>query len=78
MFSPFRLIQRYIFGELTRTFLFVLSAVTVLTVFAGVIQQAREKGLSASQAWLILPYVIPSMLPFTVPAAFCQRRSPPA
>ena len=69
MFAPFPLIQRYVFGELTRAFLFVLSAVTVLTVFAGVIQQAHEKGLSIEHTLLILPYIIPSMLPFTIPAA---------
>lgn len=63
------LIQRYVFGELTRTFASVLSAVTVLTVFVGVIQQAMEKGLSIEHTVLILPYVIPSMLPFTIPAA---------
>jgi lipopolysaccharide export system permease protein len=69
MFSPIPLIQRYVFGELTRAFLFVLSAVTVLTIFAGVIQQAMEKGLSIEHTLLILPYVIPSMMPFTIPAA---------
>jgi len=69
MFSPIPLIQRYVFGELIRTFLFVLSAVTVLTVFVGVFQQAMEKGLKFERALAILPYVIPSMLPFTIPAA---------
>jgi len=69
MFFSTTLIQRYVFGELTRTFLSVLSAVTVLTVFVGVIQQALEKGLSIEHTLLILPYVIPSMLPFTIPAA---------
>ncbi len=69
MFSPIPLIQRYVFGELTRAFLFVLTAVTVLTIFAGVIQQALEKGLTIEHTLLILPYVVPSMLPFTIPAA---------
>ena len=69
MFSSIPLIQRYVFGELARAFLFVLSAVTVITVFAGVIQQALEKGLSITHTLLILPYIIPSMLPFTIPAA---------
>ena len=69
MFSSIPLIQRYVFGELTRAFLFVLSAVTVITVFAGVVQQALEKGLSIQHTLLILPYIIPSMLPFTIPAA---------
>ena len=69
MFLSIPLIQRYVFGELTRTFASVLSAVTVLTVFVGIIQQAMEKGLSIEHTVLILPYVIPSMLPFTIPAA---------
>ncbi|RLS58064.1 MAG: YjgP/YjgQ family permease [Planctomycetota bacterium] len=63
------LIQRYIFAELTRTFFSVLGAVTVLTIFAGVIQQALEKGLSVGTTLSILPYIIPSMMPFTIPAA---------
>ncbi len=69
MHSSIPLIQRYVFGELTRAFLFVLSAVTVLTVFAGVVQQFLEKGLGIDHTLLILPYIIPSMLPFTIPAA---------
>ena len=69
------LIQRYVFGELTRTFASVLSAVTVLTVFVGVIQQAMEKGLSIEHTVLILPYIIPSMLPFTIPAALLMTVS---
>ncbi len=63
------LIQRYIFAELTRTFVSVLGAATVLTIFAGVIQQALEKGLSIGATLGILPYIIPSMMPFTIPAA---------
>lgn len=69
MFSPIPLIQRYIFGELIRAFLFVLTAVTVLTIFAGAIQQGLEKGLTIENVLLILPYIVPSMLPFTIPAA---------
>jgi len=42
---------------------------TVLLVFVGVFQQATERGLDAVQALQLLPYVVPSMLPFTIPAA---------
>ncbi|MBX3441178.1 MAG: LptF/LptG family permease [Planctomyces sp.] len=63
------LLQRYIFGELLRVFLFVLFCLTVLVNFIGVFQTATERGLGAEQVWQVLPYIIPSMLPFTIPAA---------
>jgi lipopolysaccharide export system permease protein len=63
------LLQRYIFGELLRVFTFVLLCLTVLLVFVGVFQQANERGLGAMQILEILPYIVPSMLPFTIPAA---------
>lgn len=63
------LLQRYIFGELLRVFTFVLLCLTVLLVFIGVFQQANESGLGAMQILEILPYIVPSMLPFTIPAA---------
>ena len=63
------LLQRYLFGEIVRVFIFVLSCITVLLVFVGVFQQATEKGLAPLQVLQILPFIIPSMLPFTIPAA---------
>lgn len=63
------LLQRYIFGELTRTFLFVLLCLTVLVNVVGVFQTATERGLAAPQVWEVLPYIVPSMMPFTIPAA---------
>lgn len=63
------LLQRYIFAEVLRVFVFVLTCITVLLVFVGVFQQATESGLAPLQALKILPYVVPSMLPFTIPAA---------
>jgi lipopolysaccharide export system permease protein len=63
------LLQRYILGELTRTFLFVLLCLTVLVNVVGVFQTATERGLAAPQVWEVLPYIVPSMLPFTIPAA---------
>ena len=63
-----RLLQRYILGELLRVFLFVLSIVTVLLIFVGVFREVSENGLGPLQALEILPYIIPSLLPFTIPA----------
>lgn len=63
------LLQRYIFGEVLRVFVFVLGCMTVLLVFVGIFQQATAAGLDAVQAFTIIPYVVPSMLPFTIPAA---------
>lgn len=63
------LLQRYIFVEVLRTFVFVLVCITVLLVFVGVFQQATESGLGPVQALKLLPFLVPSMLPFTIPAA---------
>jgi lipopolysaccharide export system permease protein len=63
------LLQRYILGELLRTFLFVLLCLTILVNFVGVFQTATERGLGPKQVWEVLPYIVPSMLPFTIPAA---------
>ncbi len=63
-----RLLQRYIFAELLRVFAFVLSILTVLLVFVGVFREVSDKGLGPLQVLQILPYVVPSLLPFTIPA----------
>lgn len=62
------LLYRYIFGELLRVFVLVLTVFTVLTVFVGVFQEATERGLGPEQVLKVLPFIIPSMLPFTIPA----------
>ncbi|WP_437230999.1 LptF/LptG family permease [Planctomicrobium sp. SH661] len=69
MWLKLPLLQRYIFAEVFRVFTFVLFCITVLLVFVGVFQQATQSGLGAGQALTIIPYIVPSMLPFTIPAA---------
>lgn len=66
---PVPLLQRYIFSELVRVFAFVMLCLTVLLVFVGVFQEASESGLGPMQLLEVLPYIVPSMLPFTIPAA---------
>ncbi|WP_437186130.1 LptF/LptG family permease [Planctomicrobium sp. SH668] len=69
MLPKLPILQRYLFGEVFRVFAFVLFCMTALLVFVGVFQQATQSGLDPGQALTIIPYVIPSMLPFTIPAA---------
>ncbi len=63
-----RLLQRYILSELLRVFLLLLVVLTVMLVFVGVLREAADQGMGAKQIFQILPYVVPSMLPFTIPA----------
>ncbi len=46
----------------------VLIAISILLVFVGVFQQAAENGLGPVEVLQILPYVIYSLLPITIPA----------
>ncbi|MCA8987310.1 MAG: LptF/LptG family permease [Planctomycetaceae bacterium] len=64
-----RLLQRYVALELFRVFVMVLMAISILLVFVGVFQQAAENGLGPAEVLQILPYVIYSLLPITIPAA---------
>lgn len=63
-----KLLQRYILGELVRVFLLLVVVLTVMLVFVGLFREATERGLGPVQILQIMPYVVPSMLPFTIPA----------
>jgi lipopolysaccharide export system permease protein len=54
--------------ELIRVLALIICVLTVLLVFVGVIREVSEKGLGPLQAIQILPFIVPSMLPFTIPA----------
>lgn len=62
------LLNRSIFWELVRVFLLALVGLTGLFMVAGLIQAAAQMGLSASQVVAVIPLLIPSSLPFTIPA----------
>jgi lipopolysaccharide export system permease protein len=63
-----RILQRYILIELIRILVLIIGVMTVLLVFVGVFREATERGLGPLQALQIIPYIVPSMLPFTIPA----------
>ncbi len=63
-----RLLQKYIFFELLRVFVFVLSVLTFLLVFVGAFKKISENGLGPTEVLQILPYLVPGLLPFTIPA----------
>ncbi|MFV0443907.1 MAG: LptF/LptG family permease [Planctomycetaceae bacterium] len=63
------LLQRYLFAEILRVFVFIVSCLTMLLVILGVVQSATDQGLGPGQILEVLPFIVPSMLPFTIPAA---------
>lgn len=62
------LLQRYILKDLLRVFGLSLSGLVILLMFVGVVGEAWKNGLGPEQIFQILPYVVPSLLPFTIPA----------
>ncbi len=64
----FGILNRMIFWELVRVFLLALAALTALFLIGGIIQQATQFGISAPRLLRILPLLIPSSLPYTIPA----------
>lgn len=62
------ILQRYVFGELLRIFLMLVTVLTGILVLVGVVSEASQNGLGPLQIVEILPYIVPSLLPFTIPA----------
>ncbi len=61
-------LQRYILSELLRVFFLMVVVLTVMLVFVGLLKERESQGLGFEQIIQIMPYVVPSMLPFTIPA----------
>jgi len=62
------MMQRYILMDLLRVFGLLVAVLTAMLVFVGVTQQASENNLGGARILQIMPFVVPSMLPFTIPA----------
>ncbi len=63
-----KLLQRYVVADLLRVFCLLVVVLTVMLVFVGVLREATDQNLGMNQILQIMPYVVPSMLPFTIPA----------
>src|SRR6186997_802609 len=61
-------INRMIFWELARVFVLTLTGLTGLFLVGLVVQQANQLGLSLQQTLAAIPLLVPSTLPFTIPA----------
>jgi lipopolysaccharide export system permease protein len=61
-------LNRMIFWELVRVFLLSLGTLTALFLIVGLVQQASQQGLTASQIVRVIPLFVPSTLPLTIPA----------
>ena len=63
-----RLLERYVLTELLRVFGILVTISTSLLVCVGAFGQAKEYGLGHWQILQILPFIVPSLLPYTIPA----------
>ena len=63
-----RLLTRYVLWELLKVFFVALTALTMMLLIVGLVRQAREEGLGPQQVLMLIPYILPDMLRYTIPA----------
>ncbi len=63
-----RQIERYVMMELLRTFGGLITISTLLLLFVGIFSETRKFNLGILQILQIMPYFVPNMLPYTIPA----------
>jgi lipopolysaccharide export system permease protein len=63
-----RILQRMILWELLKVFLIALVGITGILLMAGIIAEASQQGLAPSQVLAAIPLLVPSTLPYTIPA----------
>jgi lipopolysaccharide export system permease protein len=63
------ILQKYIAGELLRVFLLALAALSFVIVIAVLVAEAAQQGLPPGNLVTLLPLLVPSTLPFTIPTA---------
>src|SRR5262245_57791455 len=57
-----------IMWELVKVFGMSLLGITSILLIAGVVAEAMQQGLSLSQIVRVIPLLVPSTLPYTIPA----------
>ena len=64
------ILQRYVLGEVIRSFLLaVITMSSIFVIFMVAAQAMRDQILTPQDILHIIPYIIPSTLPFTVPVS---------
>ena len=63
------ILQRYVMGEVLRSFFLALMTVTSIIVLFMVMIEASKLGLSPGEILSIVPYMIPGSLPYTIPVS---------
>lgn len=62
------MLTRYVLSELLKVFLVALAGLTFMLLIVGLVKQARDQGLGPQQVVLLIPYILPDMLRYTIPA----------
>jgi lipopolysaccharide export system permease protein len=62
------ILQRMILWELTKVFVMSLVGITGILLMAGIIAEASQQGLGPAQILAAIPLLVPSTLPYTIPA----------
>jgi lipopolysaccharide export system permease protein len=62
-----RLLTRYVLFEIIKVFAITLTAMTLFMILVIVSKEAYQQGLGLKQILLLLPYVLPEALRFSVP-----------
>jgi lipopolysaccharide export system permease protein len=65
----FGILQRYVMGEVFRSFSMALLTITIVFVLFIVMAQATSLGLTPREIARLVPFVIPASLPYTVPVS---------
>ena len=62
------ILHRMILWELSKVFVMSLIGITGILLMAGIVAEASQQGLSPEQILEAIPLLIPSTLPYTIPA----------
>jgi lipopolysaccharide export system permease protein len=62
------ILHRTILWELVRVFVLSLLGITGMLLMAGIVAEATQHGLSPTQILAAIPLLVPSTLPYTIPA----------
>src|SRR5213080_2590743 len=62
------ILHRMILLELLKVFALSLLGITGILLLAGIVAEASQQGLGPMQILTIIPLLVPSTLPYTIPA----------